>query len=235
LLDADRRKDEFLATLSHELRNPLTPLKVALDVAKLAGNDIEKLTDSRGVMERQVTQLVQLVDDLLDLSRITQGKIQIERVPVDAALIVEAALEMTRPLIEQRRHQLVVQLAKPAVRVLGDQARLTQVLTNLLNNAAKYTPEGGHIELQLDPDMARHMLRVQVHDNGQGIPGEMLPSIFDIFVQCRDAEGRSQGGLGIGLNLVRRLVELHGGSVSAASAGLGQGSTFTIEIPLARG
>jgi signal transduction histidine kinase len=186
-------------------------------------------------MERQVTQLVQLVDDLLDLSRITQGKIQIERVPVEAAIIVEAALETTRPLLDQRRHQLTVTLAKPAVRVLGDQARLTQVLTNLLNNAAKYTPESGHIELQLDADMARHMLRIQVRDDGQGIPTEMLPSIFDIFVQCRDTEGRSQGGLGIGLNLVRRLVELHGGSVAAASAGLGRGSTFTVEIPLARG
>jgi two-component system CheB/CheR fusion protein len=233
LRDADRRKDEFLATLSHELRNPLTPLKVALDIAKLAGDDTARLQESRGIMERQVAQLSQLVDDLLDLSRITQGKIEIERVPVDPAAVVEAALEAARPLIQQRRHALAVEVPKVPCRVLGDWARLTQVLTNLLNNAAKYTPEGGHIELRVETDLPHKLLRVRVRDDGEGISADMLPKIFDIFVQCRDQEGRSHGGLGIGLNLVRRLVELHGGHVAAFSEGPGRGSEFTVELPLA--
>jgi len=234
LLDTDRRKDEFLATLSHELRNPLTPLKIALDIARLAGGDVVKLERSRGIMERQVAQLTQLVDDLLDLSRITQGKIEIERMPIDPARIVEAALEATRPLFQERRHHLVVELPKVPCRVLGDQPRLIQVLTNLLNNSVKYTPLSGHIELRLDADRSRGVLRIRVRDDGEGIPSEMLPKIFDIFVQSRDPDGRSHGGLGIGLNLVRRLVELHGGSVSAVSPGPGRGSEFIVELPLAR-
>jgi signal transduction histidine kinase len=184
-------------------------------------------------MERQVAQLSQLVDDLLDLSRITQGKIEIERVPVDPTAVVEAALEATRPLIQQRRHEITVEVPKVPCRVLGDWARLTQVLTNLLNNAAKYTPEGGHIELRVEADLPYKLLRVRVRDNGEGISADMLPKIFDIFVQCRDPEGRSHGGLGIGLNLVRRLVELHGGHVAAFSEGPGRGSEFTVELPLA--
>ena len=234
LVEADRRKDEFLATLSHELRNPLTPLKVALDVARMADVGSTRLAQAHGIMERQVAHLGQLVDDLLDLSRITQGKIQLERVPLEPAAIVEAALEATRPLVQQRRHQLAVELPPMPGRVLGDRTRLTQVLTNLLNNAAKYTPEGGHLALRAEVDPARGVLRFRVRDDGDGIAPEMLPAIFDIFVQSRDVDGRSRGGLGIGLNLVRRLVELHGGVVSASSPGLGRGSEFTVDLPLAR-
>jgi two-component system CheB/CheR fusion protein len=232
LLDADRRKDEFLATLSHELRNPLTPLKVALDVAKLAAGDVFQLEHSHGIMERQVIQLTQLVDDLLDLSRITQGKIELERVPLDPARVVAAALEATQPLFQQRDHEVTVELPEASCRVLGDHARLTQVLTNLLNNAAKYTPPGGHIALSLAVDRPRQVLVIRVRDDGEGITPDLLPRIFEIFVQCRDAASRALGGLGIGLNLVRRLVELHGGSVSASSSGPGQGSEFTVELPI---
>jgi signal transduction histidine kinase len=232
LLEADRRKDQFLATLSHELRNPLTPLKLALDVARISGGDQTRLAQARGIMERQVAQLGQLVDDLLDLSRITQGKIQIDRVPVEAAEVIESALEATRPLIQQRHHRLTVELPEVTARVLGDHTRLTQVLTNLLNNAAKYTPEGGQVGLRADIDAVRSRLRIRVRDDGDGIAPDMLPTIFDIFVQGRDAEGRAHGGLGIGLNLVRRLVELHDGVVSATSAGPGHGSEFMIELPL---
>jgi two-component system CheB/CheR fusion protein len=235
LLDADRRKDEFLATLSHELRNPLTPLQVALDVANLAGNDPAQLAHTRKVMERQVQQLTRLVDDLLDVSRISQGKIALERLELDPVRAVEDALEATRPLIQLRGHQLTIELPKNTCRVIGDHARLTQVITNLLNNAAKYTPPGGLIQLSLVPDFARRVIVLRIRDNGAGIEPDMLSKIFEIFVQCRDAQGRSQGGLGIGLNLVRRLVELHGGTVSASSAGLGHGSEFVVELPLMAG
>ena len=235
LRDADRRKDEFLATLSHELRNPLTPLKVALDVARLAGGDPPQLERSLGIMERQVGQLNQLVDELLDLSRITQGKIVLERTLLDPVRVVEAALEATRPLFQQRDQQLTIELPEASSRVFGDHGRLTQVLTNLLNNAAKYTPRSGHIALTLAVDRAREVLAFRVRDDGDGIAPELLPRIFEIFVQSRDAAGRSLGGLGIGLNLVHRLVELHGGTVSGTSPGPGQGSEFVVELPLAAG
>jgi two-component system CheB/CheR fusion protein len=233
LLEADRRKDEFLATLSHELRNPLTPLKVALDIARLANGDTERLNHSREIMERQVAQLSQLVDDLLDLSRITQGKIEIDQRPVDPARVVDAALEATRPLMQQRNQQLALELPPASVRVLGDQSRLTQVLVNMLSNAVKYTRPGGHIRLELAADLSNKQLRIIVRDDGDGIPADLLPRIFDMFVQYRDPSGSSRTGLGIGLNLVRRLVELHGGRVSASSAGLGRGSEFIVELPLA--
>ena len=235
LRDADRRKDEFLATLSHELRNPLTPLKVALDVAKLAGGDPPKLERALGIIERQVGQLGQLVDELLDLSRITQGKIELEQAALDPVRVVEAALEATRPALQQRDHQISIELPEGACRVVGDLARLTQVLTNLLLNAAKYTPRGGHIALALAADRERDRLAIHIRDDGDGIAPELLPQIFEIFVQCRDATGRSLGGLGLGLNLARRLVELHGGTISASSAGPGQGSEFVVELPLATG
>ena len=233
LLDADRRKDEFLATLSHELRNPLTPLQVALDVANLAADDPAQLAHTRKIMERQVQQLTRLVDDLLDVSRLSQGKIVLARVEIDPVRAVEDALEATRALIQERGHQITIDLPKDACRVVGDHARLTQIITNLLNNAAKYTPPGGLIQLSLAPDFARRVIVLRIRDNGLGIESDLLSQIFEIFAQCRDGEGRSQGGLGIGLNLVRRLVELHGGSVSASSAGLGHGSEFIVELPLA--
>jgi len=233
LLEADRRKDEFLATLSHELRNPLTPLTVALEVARRAENDPEQRARARAIMERQVALLTQLVDELLDLSRITQGKMQIERVPLDPGGIVEAALETTRPLVQEHGHRLVVRMPEPLPRVLGDHRRLVQVLTNLLTNAVKYTPDGGVIELELEPEPGRGVLVIRVRDNGIGIPPDVLPHVFDIFVQSRDSLGRAQGGLGIGLNLVRRLVELHGGRARVVSAGENKGSEFTIELLIA--
>jgi two-component system CheB/CheR fusion protein len=231
LRDTDRRKDEFLATLSHELRNPLTPLKVALDVARIA-TEPKQLTRSLGIMERQVAQLTQLVDELLDLSRITQGKITLDRVPLEPAVLVEAALEATRPVVLQHGHQMTVKLPEQPCRVIGDFSRLTQVLTNLISNAAKYTPDGGRIDLELEGDLEAEVLVIKVRDNGVGISPAMMPTIFDIFVQCRDELGRSQGGLGIGLNLVRRLVELHGGRVTASSAGANRGSEFVVELPI---
>lgn len=233
LLEADHRKDEFLATLSHELRNPLTPLQIALDVARRSGHDPERLERSLGIMERQVAQLRQLIDELLDLSRITQGRIDLERVVLDPVTLVEAALEATQSLIESHHHHLAIELPKRSSHVLGDKVRLIQVLTNLINNAAKYTPDGGHISLQLDVDPERGAMALRVRDDGQGITPELLPRIFEIFVQGRDPDGRSHAGLGIGLNLVRRLVELHGGRVTAASEGAGRGSEFTVELPLA--
>lgn len=232
LLDADRRKDEFLATLSHELRNPLTPLKVALDIAKLSIDDPARMAHSRGVMERQVALLSQLVDDLLDLSRITQNKIEIARVSVDPVRVAESAIEMARPLLQQRHHELTIQLPSRQCSILGDPGRLTQVLVNLLNNSAKYTPEGGKIELHVELDAIRKLVYLRVRDNGDGISADMIPRIFDIFVQSRDIPERALNGLGIGLNLVRRLVELHDGTVSASSAGLHRGSEFVVTLPL---
>jgi two-component system CheB/CheR fusion protein len=235
LVDADRRKDEFLATLSHELRNPLTPLKVAIDVLKLAPDDPVQLERTRGIMERQVIQLTQLVDDLLDLSRIAQGKIQLEYDQLDPAQVVDAAVEATRPLFQQRRQQLTVDVPRTSLRVTGDRARLTQVLTNLLNNAAKYTPAGGQIALSMAVDPQHDKLAIRIRDDGDGIAADLLPRIFDIFVQSRRGSGPPQSGLGIGLNLVQRLIKLHGGAVSAWSDGPGRGSEFTIELPIKPG
>ncbi|MEO7729537.1 MAG: HAMP domain-containing sensor histidine kinase, partial [Kofleriaceae bacterium] len=232
LRDADHRKDEFLATLSHELRNPLTPLKVALDLAALPDADPVQRARAHAIMARQVVQLTQLVDELLDLSRITQGKIELSRTPIDPVRVVEATLEAIQPLLRQRGHQLIVTLPNVACRVLGDHGRLTQVLTNLLNNAVRYTPPGGHLALRLAVDPRLGVLTIHVSDDGQGIAPELLPRIFEIFIQGRDAEGRAHGGLGIGLNLVRRLVELHGGRVAVTSAGTGRGSELTVELPL---
>ncbi len=232
LRDNDRRKDEFLATLSHELRNPLTPLKVALDVAHLVTDRSSELVTAHAIMTRQVTQLSRLVDGLLDLSRFTLGQISIERQPVEPAQMVAHALEATRPLLDARGHQVDVRLPDGHAQVLGDPTRLTQVLTNLLTNAARYTPNGGRIAIEVDLDRARDLLLLRVRDNGIGIEPDMLTRIFDIFVQSRDASGRALGGLGIGLNLVRRIVDLHGGAVRAASDGPGRGSEFRIELPL---
>ncbi|CAN5919971.1 chemotaxis protein CheB [soil metagenome] len=235
LLDADRRKDDFLATLSHELRNPLTPLKIALDVARLAKNDPVQIARSHAIMERQVSVLSRLVDDLLDISRITQGKIELARIRVDPAVVIEGALEATRPLIHELGHSLEVKLPASPRRVLGDVLRLTQVMTNLLTNAAKYTPAGGHIVVAVEHDLQRNVVVIKVIDDGIGIDPELLPRVFDIFFQCRDDHGRSRGGLGIGLNLVRKLTELHGGRVSVTSPGIGRGSQFAMELPLLHG
>ncbi|HET9625566.1 MAG TPA: CheR family methyltransferase [Kofleriaceae bacterium] len=246
LVDAEHRKDEILATLAHELRDPLMPLKVALDIATLANGDPAQLEVSRKMMERQVAQLSQLVDDLLDLSRLTQGQVALERAVLDPITVIEAALAATRPVIEQRRHALRVELPDHPSRVLGDAARLTQVVTHLLDNAAKYTPEGGQLQLAVTADEPRQMLRIAVRDHGEGLAADARSRIFDVPGQGREVPGpgrevpgpSSEGsgephrGLGIGLKLVRKLVELHHGRVAATSDGPGRGNELVVELPL---
>ncbi len=225
-----RRKDEFLATLSHELRNPLNPLRVALDLQKLAPDDPVQIERTRAIMDRQVDHLIKLVDDLLDLSRITQGKVELAIEPLDAGAIAQAAVEDTRSLFDNAGHRLDVHLADTPLRLRGDRTRLTQILVNLLTNAAKYTPNGGKIALEVRGAAGNAVFVVR--DNGVGIAADDLPTVFDLYAQCRDSRGRARGGLGIGLNLVHRMVELHGGRVSARSDGPGRGSEFVVEIPL---
>jgi PAS domain S-box-containing protein len=231
LQEADRRKDEFLATLAHELRNPLAPIRNALQLMKLAGGDAAALETSRSMMERQVGQMRRLVDDLMDVSRIGQGKIVLQRTRLRLADAVQDAVEIARPLIAERGHDLVLDLPAEPVHVDGDRTRLAQVFGNLLNNAAKYTEEGGRIRVAAARRGAD--LVVHVEDNGVGIPAPMLPRVFDIFTQVDRSLERSQGGLGIGLSLVKRLVEMHGGSIEAHSDGPGRGSRFVVHLPAA--
>jgi len=225
---ASRAKDEFLAMLGHELRNPLAPISTALQLMQLRASDV--LLKERTIIERQVKHLVRLVDDLLEVSRIARGKISLERVRVDLGDVLARALEMTSPLIEQRDHHLSVDVA-PGLAVDADPARLAQVFANLLTNAAKYTPPRGYIDVSARRDDGG--LLVVVRDSGIGIRAEMLPRIFDLFVQERQALDRSEGGLGLGLTIVRSLVGLHGGSVEARSAGTGRGTEILVRLPLA--
>ena len=228
---ANRAKDEFLAMLGHELRNPLSPIVTALHLMKLQGAD-DKTERARTVIERQVNHLIRLVDDLLDVSRIARGKVELKSELVDMFDVVGKAIEMASPMLEQRTHALRVDVPRNTLCVDGDPTRLSQVVSNLLTNAAKYTPPGGQISVcaeQLDSEV---ILRVQ--DSGIGIPPDVLPNIFDLFVQERQAIDRSQGGLGLGLTIVRSLVERHGGSVSAHSEGVGRGSEFIVRLPKAR-
>src|SRR5262245_37827753 len=229
LARTDKNKDEFLAMLAHELRNPLAPIQNAVEVLKLTGGKPDKEDWARTIIARQVGHLRRLVDDLLDLSRITLGKLRIVREPVDLALMVERAVELAGPLIESRHHRLVVHHVSGAVVIRGDRERLTQALANLLNNAAKYTAEGGAIKVETSADGA--MATVRIVDSGQGMEPELLERAFDAFAQGDHSLAHAEGGLGIGLTLVRRIVELHGGSVSARSAGRGQGSTFEVRVP----
>jgi PAS domain S-box-containing protein len=224
---ANRAKDEFLAMLGHELRNPLAPMLTALQLLKLRG--IAAAERERGVLERQVKHLVSLVDDLLDVSRITRGKIDLRRRRVESATFIARAIEMTSPLLEQQRHDLTVDVPRSGLAVHGDEGRLAQVVANLLTNAAKYTEPGGTISVsgRVEGDQ----VVIAVRDSGAGIEPEMLPVIFDMFVQQRQTLERSRGGLGLGLTIVRSLVELHGGSVSVASDGKDQGSEFTVRLP----
>jgi signal transduction histidine kinase len=226
---ANRAKDEFLAMLGHELRNPLAPILTALQLLKLRG--IQAGERERDIIERQVRHLVSLVDDLLDVSRITRGKIELRRQPVEISDVVARAIEMASPLLEQQRHDLSVDVPSDGVIVDGDAARLAQVLSNLLTNAAKYTEPGGVISVTAVAEGGEVVLRVT--DTGSGIEPEMLPRIFDLFVQQPQTLERSRGGLGLGLAIVRSLVELHGGGVSATSGGRGAGSEFAIRLPLA--
>jgi PAS domain S-box-containing protein len=230
LAEADRRKDEFLAMLAHELRNPLAPVRNALQIIKLARTDAALVEEAREMAERQIYHLTRLVDDLMDVSRITRGKIQLRKRPVDVATVISSALEASRPLIETRRHELTVTFPPETVRLNGDPTRLAQIVTNLLNNAAKYTEEGGNIWLTAEREGAS--IVITVGDTGVGITAEMLPRIFDMFTQVERSLDRSQGGLGIGLTLVRRLVEMHGGTVHAHSAGMNRGSEFIVRLPV---
>ena len=226
---ANRTKDEFLAMLGHELRNPLAPIVTALHLLRLRDGDRNE--KERSIIERQVTHLVTLIDDLLDISRITSGKIALKRECIELADIVAKAIELASPLLEQRRHELIVTVPRPGLTVDGDMTRLAQVVLNLLANAAKYTEPGGR--LTIIAERVAESIELRVRDTGIGIAPDMLPKVFDLFAQEAQALSRSQGGLGLGLAIVHSLVRLHGGSVSARSAGLGHGSEFTIRLPAA--
>jgi CheY-like chemotaxis protein len=229
--EADQRKDEFLAMLAHELRNPLAPIRNALQVLKLAGADGAIAAQARGMAERQVEALTRLVDDLLDVSRIMRGKIELRRERTDLASVVARAVETARPVIDSERHDLTVALPEQPVWIDADVVRMAQVVANLLSNAAKYTPKGGRIQLTAGREGGEAVVRVR--DSGLGIAPEMLDRIFEMFTQVGAIGSRSQGGLGIGLTVVRCLVELHGGTVSAHSDGPGRGSEFVVRLPLA--
>jgi PAS domain S-box-containing protein len=226
---ANRAKDEFLAMLGHELRNPLSPILTALQLMKLRGSDASER--ERTVIERQVTHLTRLVDDLLDVSRIARGKVELKEEIVEIAEIVAKAIEIASPLLEQRRHTLDVHVQRRGLTVKGDSTRLSQIVSNLLTNAAKYTPPGGHITIRTEEGDGEVVVRVR--DSGLGIAPEVLPRVFDLFVQERQTIDRSQGGLGLGLTIVRNLVERHGGTVSANSEGPGKGSEFVVRLPRA--
>jgi signal transduction histidine kinase/ActR/RegA family two-component response regulator len=226
---ADRRKDEFLAILAHELRNPLAPIRNSLHILQLSSSQDPTAGRLVNMMERQVSHMVRLVDDLMEVSRISRGKIELRRGPIDLTELVRSAVETNRPLIENSGHKLSVEIPSGPLMLDGDLVRLTQVLTNLLNNAAKYSDPGGQITITVRTE-GDHVL-LSVRDTGKGIPREMLPHVFEPFVQV-DA-GRAEGGLGIGLTLVRSLVEMHGGGVEAHSEGVGRGSEFIVRLPLA--
>jgi PAS domain S-box-containing protein len=232
LREADRRKDEFLAMLAHELRNPLAPIANAVRILRAKGPPLPELQWAREVIDRQVQQMTRLVDDLLDVSRITRGKIALRKERVELTAVVGSAVESSRPLIEKWGHELTVTLPQEPIYLEADPTRIAQVLLNLLNNAAKYTEQGGRIALTAERDGGAVLLRVK--DSGVGIPREMLPHVFEMFTQVDRSLERSQGGLGIGLTLVRNLVQLHGGTVWAHSDGPGKGSEFVVRMSVAR-
>ncbi len=226
---ADRRKDEFLAMLAHELRNPLAPISAAADILAMTDPDATCVKITSDVIRRQVNHMSSLVDDLLDVSRVTRGLVTMQMAVLDAKAIVSDAIEQIRPLIEEKRHHLGIELTPETAHVIGDQKRLVQVLTNLLNNAVKYTPPGGGIQLLTEVNDKQVMLHVK--DNGIGIEKELQPYVFELFAQAKRAPDRSQGGLGIGLALVKSLVELHHGSITCISDGAGRGSLFSVCLP----
>lgn len=230
LFEASHRKDEFIATLAHELRNPLTPLFNALEIIRLAKNDSQLLGKAQDIMERQVTQMGRLVDDLLDLSRIRHGKIELRLEPIELAKIIQQTIESNRALIEAANHQLEVNLPSTPIYLNADITRLAQVFSNLLNNASKFTEPGGFI--QLSAQLQGEYVLVLVLDNGIGIPKHMLSHVFEKFIQVDRRLDRPQGGLGIGLSLVKKLVKLHGGTVEAKSKGEGFGSEFRVRLPI---
>jgi signal transduction histidine kinase len=230
LKEADRRKDEFLATLAHELRNPLAPVRNAVQVLRLKGPDDPELRWGRDVIDRQVEHLTRLIDDLMDISRITRNKLELRKQRVELAEVITGAVESSRPAVEQCGHELTVTLPPQPIYLNGDLVRLAQVFQNLLTNAVKYTERGGQIWLTAERQGGDAVVRVK--DTGVGIPGEKLPRLFEMFFQVDRTLERSQGGLGIGLSLVRRLVELHGGRVDARSEGVGKGSEFIVRLPV---
>ncbi len=231
LREGDRRKDEFLATLAHELRNPLAPIRNAARAIRLKAANDPQLLRAQEIIDRQVDHLSRLVDDLLDISRIAHGKIELQLDLLPLHTIVEYAIEMTRPLFVARRHDLSFKTAIVPVWVLGDPARLSQSVANVLSNAAKFTEPGGRIQVQLDREDTHGIVRVR--DDGVGMPADLVPHVFDLFMQGDRSLERAQGGLGLGLSLVKRLVELHGGTVQARSEGAGKGSEFSISLPMA--
>ena len=230
LMEADRRKDEFLATLAHELRNPLAPIRNGLDIlrASPAAANAEEIRD---MMDRQLSHLLRLVDHLLDVSRVSKGKIELRKERIGLSDILRTAVDASNPLIIAGRHELRLDLPDAPVWLDADPTGLSQVVSNLLNNTAKYTPEGGKIVLSARREGDEVV--IEVSDNGVGIPSDMLPRVFDLFTQVRDNLHRSHGGLGIGLALVKQLVEMHAGVITAESAGPSKGSTFRLRLPVA--
>lgn len=232
LRDADQRKDEFLATLAHELRNPLAPIRNSLQILKMPRVEASIAERSRDMMERQVHHLVRLVDDLLDVSRVMRGKIELRREQVELSTVIARAVETVQPLLDTQGHELIVRIQNESLLINADPIRLTQVIGNLLTNAAKYTETNGCIWLTADRDVDMAVLKVR--DNGIGIAHQMLPRIFELFVQVDHASTKAQGGLGIGLTLVKNLVEVHNGTIEAFSEGLGKGSEFVVRLPISR-
>jgi signal transduction histidine kinase/ActR/RegA family two-component response regulator len=227
---ADRRKDEFLALLAHELRNPLAPIRYALAANKKPGRTPEQCRQADDIIERQVAHMSRLLDDLLDISRITRGALDLKKTRAELTSVVGAAIETARPILDEKHHTLVLDLPTQPVQLDADVVRLAQVFSNLLINAAKYTDPGGRIQLRAS--LQGEQVIVSVSDNGIGIPAELLPRVFNMFFQSHAARARAEGGLGVGLSLVRGLVQLHGGSVEARSDGSGRGSEFTVRLPL---
>ena len=232
LLDADRRKDEFLATLAHELRNPLAPILNALEILRLANDSGDTVRRQRERMERQVAQLKRLVEDLLDVSRLTTGKLRLTLEPLTVQEVIESVVDMSRAQIEKAGLTFIVDVPDQPIKLDGDRVRLTQAFCNVLNNASKFTEPGGTVWLTVRPVAGR--VTVSVRDTGVGIPAAVLPQLFSLFTQVDRTLNRSQAGLGIGLALVRKLVEMHGGTVTAHSEGLGKGATFDIHLPVSR-
>ncbi|MES2481795.1 MAG: HAMP domain-containing sensor histidine kinase [Pseudomonadota bacterium] len=231
LQEADRRKDVFLATLSHELRNPLAPLRNGLEVLKLAPQDRLAQARTREMMERQLSHLTRLVDDLLDLSRISRGTIVLRLATTGVRRLVEDAVEASQPLLESRGHHFTLDMPPDDLRIHADAGRITQALSNLLNNAARYTDPGGHISLRVS--RVGEEVQFVVEDDGIGIAPDMREAVFEMFTQLASPDN-SRGGLGIGLNIVRHLAQMHGGTVRADSQGVGHGSRFTLSLPMAR-
>ncbi len=230
LAAADRRKDEFLAVLGHELRNPLAPLQNALELLALGGSDPSILVRTRALMERQLRHLVRLVDDLLDVARIRSGKIVLELGPVQLSAMIASAVELARPLIDSRRHQLDVHLPEEPIWIHADRTRLPQLLANLLNNAAKYSSDGGHITIRAGSQAG--LAEVSVRDTGIGMTPQALAGVFELFAQAAGPEHAVQGGLGVGLSLARSIAEMHGGTLVASSEGPGKGSEFVLRMPI---